>query len=1659
MTTSINGTIGDLFNRIRRTDGENVTRSGNDVCRSAVTPTQRAPLYSPPRTPVGLRQRQNATPQLRDVLSSEAGDWAVQLNSRFGGINGVTEEPQRLTPKEQEALTQKQMLRHQMERSTLHQWQSQAPTAQLTGLSRRDDGTLDIDAGEALGPLLENILNTDRQRYRWHHHDKQHGHMLLDWQGQLINLHEDPLAFTAVSHHLSVPPQQTPVAGNNGKISWGGAESKTIAMPTQALRERLTGIFRSGQGEQALRLHDKRLYHYSPRISVDWQLMHDIDAKPFSQLSRQGNGQLFALEDNKTLLNLTTGRTEYTFSQKVSAYALNRYGALLVLTEDKAAGEQQLLFRAAGTAEDPRPLLLQVDKEGNGERQPFHPAAIALRDNELLAFDNSGRLHHALLPNGEIPRSLELEQDRRDTQIRYLFSDPDVQLTALLNDGDDRIHVVVKNRHNHEFSCQLGDTGVTPGWNLTDSMVMDYQKGLRLSTPRPHNIVDLGRLGKLALIEGKVHFRDEATGHWEASKEKADRLIRGHDGQAYKMEDGEVKPLKIKQTSNKASLQSNLFHLKRVRNSVEADLALTGLGKNSQTLTITSLGNGRLASLREDGSVQLHQIIPGARHERIPPIPIKSEGLPDAQTQSGRLKDLASNATHQLFGLTGGGQLLCLEPAGWLPSALRSGNWQQDKAAAGWLSVMSPLNLGPLTSLHNDAQGRLVVADASGRSATWDNGNWQATNETAPESYRNDTSQQTFNRLRTSGKSGRIPGTGITYQREFEVFGASGNNSRQVNNPFKKRMQAFLLNPQGKMPRPLKNLGNEIIHRASGRDGLKPYYQAQRQLSTKIAAKPAPPADNNAELSNWPTLETRLNALGLAQSTEARSQKLHNEIASFGEMLGHSLNLYSTAVGKHYGVVDEHNQVINHPQKLLHTRGGQFNRHSQRDPQLAGILRHLLDNHGSESARDALQILSAMENNGVVINHLKDERDYHDDIGLLKSRLFLDLLTQEKLHQALSDFQSAPPSDQQRLNTLRDTVRNLRDAQWDQHPVKKLSDQGFQNIRQLEAYYDGMKRMVKAFSKQHHGTYITASTLFQTSNREELTQRIGEELSALKNGEALTFGNGHSGFVSSFVLPGTQVIGSVGTRGNLDRDYSLAFTREESGLTVTVARSGGGSLNVFGAVGFNALTGHLNENSLDFGPGGDHKLSPAVRFGASLPLNVQRQSQNSMTFSLSDNELPQFLQQLTTNQLRPMDILDKAIDHKVKNGNVWNLSLDLNASAQASLGLPILNKNETANVASARIGGGLSAGANLLHGQRERSGVHNTEGSKVSRSDNRVRYLNQGNLDARIMLPVGVSSKTEHSRVPIVATSALAARYTFDGRTKKKINIELTEPPTLEHTHIDKIAEILGKAFTSPADGRVLTMVQKNAGDASPQARLTTLNDHFRHHLLGAKTLNNSQHVAIRDLQKLIHQREAMDNKVPLPIALEYKSTYNNLAKVDSNSLPHWIHNAFRFEMQDDNHANSNANRIGTMMTQDPRLAELIGQMQLSTDTKAEVTLELKDEARWQLVENWLHGNIQRQDLERQLLDRSNMRIKSIAFIENTSKGDGITSPRFLIGGGSNVSIEKERRLGKISFSYGIDQNAPLSYSLEGELADRQNASLSEPLNRAWEQWRLLKDA
>ncbi|WP_250651694.1 AvrE-family type 3 secretion system effector [Pantoea alhagi] len=565
----------------------------------------------------------------------------------------------------------------------------------------------------------------------------------------------------------------------------------------------------------------------------------------------------------------------------------------------------------------------------------------------------------------------------------------------------------------------------------------------------------------------------------------------------------------------------------------------------------------------------------------------------------------------------------------------------------------------------------------------------------------------------------------------------------------------------------------------------------------------------------------------------------------------------------------------------------------------------------------------------------------------------------------------------------------------------------------------------------------------------------------MNNGESLTFNNNYGAFASSAVLPGSQVMHIAGGRANADRGYSLAFARGEDGLTVTVGRNGAGGVTPFTAIGHNMLTGHIDPNDVKFGKNGDHSASPAVRLGAVASLNLQRQSQNSVTFSLADNELNDFLNRLASNQLDPLALLDKGNEHKVKNGTTWTASLDTSAIAQASIGLPMTNKNEKEHIASTRFGGGVAANLNITAASRERNNNGNASTDKHTRSNNRVRFFNQGAAEARFMSPGGVVNQTAQARQPIMAITGAGVRYSFDNRTKQTLSLELTQPHRLAATHLDKVSESLSKAFTDRATAQLIESLKDPAADSGKTAKthdekLDALLNHFEQHEAQGKVTSNAQYAAIRELVKLRQQREALNLHVPLPGGAEIQSTYSNLAKIESNGLLHWLGELLNHETGS-NHALSNANRIHGMMQQDAHLSGLIKQMQLSPDTQAVVTLEPKDDIKEQLNTDWLAGRITRAELEARLKTRSNMRIKSIAFTESKSKSDGVTTPQFLLGGGSNVSVAKSRNLGKISFSYGRDQQSPLAYTLEGELAKRSTEQLAQPLQAAQQNGRVLK--
>lgn len=1605
---------------------------------------------------------QNARPPQHPPHSSASlSEWSSNMLQLIDQV--AERHANALSDDEKTKLATKQAQRQRLERTSA-EGQTPAPAAaapgeQLNRLSLNGE-RLNIDAADTLKPLLDQTLGKADQRYRWHASAGDHHHVLLDHSGRLLNVQDSPLAFTAIAHSQPAAAGQQPRMDRAGQrialLQNGVREHRTL--PDQAIHSLLTGIYShqpaNGAQSEQLRLHENRLHRFDT-ASQRWEPMHGVDDKTFDKLSRQGNNQLYAIQGDKRLHNLSQQQQSLLFDDKIAAFSANAQGELAVVLKNSETHAQQLRLMNNLKAGDWQSPTLAMKQSVNGEPADFQLNSIALHNNQILAVDPNGKLFSAARP-GANASDVNFAEDDRNQAIHAAFGEG-AQITALHSNGQGQLHAVVKDRLDNEHSCQLDAHGVTPGWNLSESMVMDYQKGLRRSEPLPHAVVDAGRLGKLALMDGKVHFYDKVSQRWEPTSEKADRLIRSNDGLPLKVEGGEVKPLKVNQAGNKTLHHNNLFHLTQVKNSIKADLALHGLGKESKTQTIASLGNGRLLALDESGDMRLHQISSGLRRDRLPPQNITKAGLPSAQGLTGdaakqaQLKDMVVNEHNKLFGLTGSGRLFMLDDKDW-----------QGNNGGGWQPVTAlPPNLGTPASLHTDGQGRLMVADEAGNAARLEAGTWQPMDrQQALSATENNRSAETFGRLNDAGKSGRIPGTNVTYKREIDVFGSSGNDTSKVNSPFKKRMQAFVLRTSGGgWPRPLKNLGNEFKHRLHGREGLSPLYAAQNNIAMEITSQ------HNARTQPQQALEQRLTGLNLKSS----DPDLHQEINEFAEELGHSLMLQTRAVGQHYGVLDDKNQLNSDPKKLKNTHNGHLNSARHRDPQMVNTLHQLINNNPSAHTAPALGVINGMRNHRVVLDHLKHNtdkpvRDSSDELGLVKSRLFLDAMTQQRLHSALDIYQrslAAGTDPATARSELQTRIRDLRDQRWGGDPVKKLTDQGFANINQVEANYDAIKKMTNAFSKEHHGLNLTSRTVFNAQNQAQLVESMANELKSLNNGESLTFNSNYGAFASSAVLPGAQTLVVAGGRANADRGYSLAFARGEEGLTVTVGRNGAGGITPFTGVGHNMLTGHIDPNDVKFGKNGEHSASPVMRLGVAASLNIQRQSQNNVSFSLADNEIGDFLNRLASAQIDPLELLDKGNEHKVKNGSTWTTSLDTSAAAQASIGLPMTNNNEKNHIASTRFGGGVAANLNIAAAARERNTNGNPSTSKQTSSTNRVRFFNQGAAEARFMSPSGMVNRTNQARQPIMATTGAGVRYSFDNRTKQSLSLELTQPHRLAATHLDKLTESLTKAFPDRATAQLMDSLKDPAADSGQTAKtnnekLDALLNHFGEHEAQGKVTNNAQYAAIRELVKLRQQREALNLHVPLPAGAETQSSYNNLAKIDSNGLLHWLGDMLSHETES-NHELSNANRIRAMMEQDAHLSGLIKQMQLSPDTQAVVTLEPKDEVKEQLNTDWMAGRISRNELETRLQTRSNMRIKSIAFTESKSKSDGVTSPQFLLGGGSNVSVAKSRNLGKISFSYGRDQQSPLAYTLEGEMAKRSTEQLAQPLQTAQQNGRVLK--
>lgn len=1572
-----------------------------------------------------------------------------------------------------------------------HQAEEQASLG--VQLNEQRNAIIAAPAGrDAQRALLKQTIGHPKMHYQSVAANKNHQqHALLSDEGKLLSLHSSRDALIGVAHSKSAwTREETPGSAfprrKAGEVidhavtfsDDGGsvyirrnnaptARATEVKLPDAAVLGQLSGVYHqtTAEGNQAFRLSNDKLYQMSSH-EEGWQKVGHFDEdKNQSKLSRQADDSLYLVHDDRHLHHVQTQTQSARFADKISGASVAADGQAIVLLANEENKQQsvKLLPRLDSPAAEHRALQLIPGKTTL--------ASVAQTSSLVIAADHNGRLLVANRPGEENElnfgddRSLRL-RDRLHQQIAETIGDR-FHVQSLLCGERGQLHAVVKDgmdkQHAIALNADLAGPQTASSWNLSDSLVMDYQKGLPQPAPTRTDIIAIGADSKLALHDGKVHFFNELTSGWEATEIKADQLRAGQDGQGWALKDNELKRLKLNVASNKINFQQNVFALHQVKKSVSDELAMPGLDKKQKTVAASALDDGRFVTLEEKGDIHFHQVNTESRRDKQLTQTISREALSRAMNEASavlsriaephadhKAQDLVLGPENRLFILSDKGKVF----------SLPAESWQQGKVAdmqAEQLpkppnnDVGEPVNALP-AKFYGNQKGSLLLEMDNKRVLARNEHGWHPVSADASAGTRDIENQadRHYERLSSATRDGKLGKTGITYKREINTFGQSGHDGHKVHTPFRTRLSTFVFRPTLETPRPLKNMGNLIQHGHSGRQGLTAIYQQQSQQLAELTQ----------HLKRLPTrnpqepLSLKLKALSAREGLPG----WFGEMQKFNAVLAESAAHQAGLLQQHYGAQSGAGRQFD---KLT----GSLNPASTHHDDLLNKLQQLYSLHPSGKGNNAQLALTSMHEAGVTLSHQKTgeampagmNRDKHDVMGLAKSRLILDGLTNVKMHdltERLTRALDLPGETREKaLQALGKEFRGLRDEEWESNPLKQITSQGFTGNDKLEANYDAIKSMTKAFTKSNHAMNVTTRTVVQAEDQQQLASRLEGTVLDMEKGESLSFSRAYGAATTFSALPGSQVIAGVGGRANLDRGYSMSLTRGEGGVTVSFGRDGGGALTAFSGVGYNLLTGYMKDPAHDVAVDHQRNLAPAVRLGgvfSATPLDVKKQ--NSVSFDITEAELPAFIAGLTQGTLDPLTLLNRGINHSVKHGEVLNVSLDANAAVLASAGIPLTNKNEKETPASFRVGGGAYVGANVLSGTRERGGTHKESSVSESRSNNRMRGLNKANAGVNFALPTGVLVRNEEGRLPLFAGPAASVQLSVDNRTKQSLTLETKTARPVEAVHIDKLTETLGKKFTDPATASLIASLKDKEDDENPltpRQKLSRLDAHFTPRDSHEKS--NEQQAALRDLDKHLRQQSAADRGLKLLQGGEYQTTYANLSKVDSNGLWHQLSH-----LLDGSLNASNASKMRELMKDDHQLQTLIATLQDNVSTEATVTLELKDEVREKLEQRWLREGNSPEEMRAELTNRDNLRLKSIAFTKSQVKTDGFATPAFLLGGSNSASVSMKRNLGKISFSYGQDQDKPVNYALEGRIA-KATTELSSALQRGQDQNFVLK--
>ncbi|QTF09552.1 AvrE-family type 3 secretion system effector [Brenneria izadpanahii] len=1559
------------------------------------------------------------------------------------------------------------------------------PATQPLNVSLDDKGRLAVHetASPALQSLLQQTLGKDNQRFLSHmtrlsdEGDQQH--LLLGKEGKLFALNRSPNAYTAI--HSSVPAAEKKtleLAGkgkanytlhadaDNGIVSMraeskhrpGGSSQSSLPLPGRLHESLLTGIYRhpstatNTQGAQ-VRLHGGKLHELNEALDV-WQKKSDI---AFDKLSAQADNKLYAIRNKHTLSNLTDGAHSEKFVNDIAAFAVNKRGqaAVLVDTDDRA---RVCFMPSLDAAPEHRvPVILKLaDPALALVRGSEHIEAqtIGMADNQFYVSDSEGKLFV-----GDYPRLGQDELTLKPApqpKLEQAFS-KNYHIEGFASDEYGQLNALVKDNLKQTHACPLGkDNQFTPGWNLTDALVLDNQLGLTHIQPTELETVGLQYQGKLTLQEGTLYYHDSLTHAWTKAEDGCAQLKKGSDGQAYILKDGEVKKLSINhQSSTLRQGTDNIFSLPHVRNKPELGKALLPEAKKDNATAMAVINAQQFLVASEQGDIHFHQVKPGTKQSLHPAHVVPKTGI------NGEIKDISLDRHQNLYALTRQGDVFTLPQSQW-----RKPPGEQGQIA--WEAVSPPnVAAGEISHIQNDDAGNLVVSQDAVHHRLTDNG-WHSLDtvrHAEPPPIESRSSETVYNRLNNVNKRVRLPGSGLTAQGTIMKGGFTGTEGGAVKSKFAERLSAHVFSPTLSVPRPVKNLAYAVQHQWQGREGLKSLYQMQSALLKQLeggnirkSAVAITPVAAHAEAVA--DLRTRLDRLDLGE----KGTELISMLQRFRSELEESATLSVTRLGQHKGIVKDNGELNEgfKPSPLKNAAQSLNPNRSGRD-----LSKSLLDAwRSAPAAKDSKveTLLSAFVDKKVNISHQKADialgrqRDPNDQNSLLKSRLVLDTLTLKDLHQLVdkAELLSGKAPDEQQISQLRQEVTQLRDGQYGQNPIKQFTDMGFSGDSMLEADYDAVKAFLNAFRKENHGLNVTAKTVLDASHQAELESKLVDTLKSMGEGDVINFERSYGGGASAayvFLLKNSPLPVVPGGGMTFNRVYGLTMTRLDNSLYVEFNRRGDTVGNVSMATGFNLLPELLpksiKEKVSAISINDHYNLMPDLRINGSMAGALTKGSQKGLAFTLTDEELPDFVKGLTQGTLNPAELMQKGVQHLVRSGDKISFSLDISSSLEAraavNLGANIVDPATSQSRAPfpetlTRASLGVGAGLNVLSATRERTLAEGENAINRTYTDNRVRFFNRVDMDAHAGINAGAIFPIEDGNaddpndlVPIFVGSGASANLTIDSSVNKMVDMTMKRAEPVIDDDVTELTVQLSKHFKDSASRQVLAALPdvKDVGE-----KLRILNNHF----IGQEINSDERYEALNNVKSAFFQHQIAQDGGMMAAGITLNTTYNNLSRLDNNGMIHAVR-----KFLDASLPPTNSDRLKALMASTPELNRAIESIKQLPGTNATIGLELKEPLKQKIIEGIQQKKVEHQDIANLFNDRNNLRLSYIAFYQTAKKREGFDTPTLVFGGSSSASVSMSKNIGTIAFKYGQDQSVPRGFTLDGDIA-KANPTLANAM-------------